>query len=84
MKKKNYITPNLIIVSIATDSLVLAGSGGDTQSVNNCQYITIREMASSLVNTAALLLMMMTIMIMIWNGTGNGRFYLRIIGYLSH
>ena len=36
MKKKNYITPNLIIVSIATDSLVLAGSGGDTQSVNNC------------------------------------------------
>ena len=37
MKKKNYITPNLIIVSIATDSLVLAGSGGDTQSVNNCK-----------------------------------------------
>ena len=37
MKKKNYITPNLIIVSIATDSLVLAGSGGDTQSVNNCR-----------------------------------------------
>ena len=36
MKKKNYITPNLIIVSIATDSLVLAGSGGYTQSVNNC------------------------------------------------
>ncbi len=36
MKKKNYITPNLIIVSIATDSLVLAGSGGDSQSVNNC------------------------------------------------
>ena len=37
MKKKNYVTPNLIIVSIATDSLVLAGSGGDTQSVNNCK-----------------------------------------------
>ena len=37
MKKKNYITPNFIIVSIATDSLVLAGSGGDTQSVNNCK-----------------------------------------------
>ncbi len=36
MKKKNYITPNLIIVSIATDSLVLAGSGGDSQSVYNC------------------------------------------------
>ena len=36
MKKKNYITPNLIIVSIATDSLVLAGSGGGPQSVNNC------------------------------------------------
>ena len=32
MKKKNYITPNLIIVSIATDSLVLAGSGGNSQS----------------------------------------------------
>ena len=37
MKKKNYITPNLIIVSIATDSLVLAGSGGGPQSVNNCK-----------------------------------------------
>ena len=36
MKKKNYITPNLIIVSIATDSLVLAGSDGGPQSVNNC------------------------------------------------
>ena len=36
MKKKNYITPNLIIVSIATDSLVLAGFGGAPQSVNNC------------------------------------------------
>lgn len=36
MKKKNYITPNLIIVSIAPDSLVLAGSGGDSQSVYNC------------------------------------------------
>ena len=24
-------------MSIATDSLVLAGSGGDTQSVNNCK-----------------------------------------------
>ena len=36
MQKKNYITPNLIIVSIATDSLVLAGSGGGPQSVNNC------------------------------------------------
>ena len=36
MKKKNYITPNLIIVSIAPDSQVLAGSGGDLQSVNNC------------------------------------------------
>ena len=35
MKKKNYITPNLIIVSIATDSLVLAGSGGDSQSIYN-------------------------------------------------
>lgn len=34
MKKKNYITPNLIIVSIATDSLVLAGSGGDSQSIH--------------------------------------------------
>ena len=37
MKKKNYITPNLIIVSIAPDSQVLAGSGGDTQSVNICK-----------------------------------------------
>ena len=36
MKKKNYITPNLIIVSIAPDSQVLAGSGGGPQSVNNC------------------------------------------------
>lgn len=36
MKKKNYITPNLIIVSIATDSLVLAGSGGGSQSIYNC------------------------------------------------
>ena len=36
MKKKNYITPNLIIVSIAPDSQVLAGSVGDLQSVNNC------------------------------------------------
>ena len=35
MKKKNYITPNLIIVSIATDSLVLAGSVGDSQSIYN-------------------------------------------------
>ena len=35
MKKKNYITPNLIIVSIATDSLVLAGSGGGSQSIYN-------------------------------------------------
>ena len=35
MKKKNYITPNLIIVSIATDSQVLAGSGGDSQSIYN-------------------------------------------------
>ncbi|MCI6509503.1 MAG: hypothetical protein MR470_00950 [Prevotella sp.] len=75
MKKKNYITPNLIIVSIATDSLVLAGSGGGPQSVT-----TVWEMATSLVNTAASLMMT----IMIWNGTGNGCFYLRIIGYLSH
>ena len=37
MKKKNYITPNLIIVSIATDSLVLAGSGGGSQSIYNCR-----------------------------------------------
>ena len=81
MKKKNYITPNLIIVSIATDSLVLAGSCGDSQSIHD--YIGYRvQMATSLVNTAASL--MMTIMIMIWNGTGNGCFYLRIIGYLSH
>ncbi len=36
MKKKNYITPNLIIVSIASDSQVLAGSGGDSQSIYNC------------------------------------------------
>ena len=35
MKKKNYITPNLIIVSIAPDSQVLAGSGGDSQSIYN-------------------------------------------------
>lgn len=35
MKKKNYITPNLIIVSIATDSLVLAGSGGNSQSIHD-------------------------------------------------
>ena len=35
MKKKNYITPNLIIVSIATDSQVLAGSGGDSRSIYN-------------------------------------------------
>lgn len=35
MKKKNYITPNLIIVSIATDSLVLAGSGGGSQSIHD-------------------------------------------------
>ena len=35
MQKKNYITPNLIIVSIATDSLVLAGSGGGSQSIYN-------------------------------------------------
>ena len=35
MKKKNYITPNLIIVSIAPASLVLAASGGRPQSVNN-------------------------------------------------
>ena len=41
MKKKNYITPNLIIVSIATDSLVLAGSGGDSQSIYD--YIGNRE-----------------------------------------
>lgn len=75
MKKKNYITPNLIIVSIATDSLVLAGSGGDSQSVT-----TVWEIATSLVNTAVSLMMT----IMIWNGTGNGRFYLWIIGYLSH
>ena len=37
MKKKNYITPNLIIVSIAPDSQVLAGSGGDSQSIYNCR-----------------------------------------------
>lgn len=36
MKKKNYITPNLIIVSIASDSQVLAGSGGDSQSIYKC------------------------------------------------
>ena len=41
MKKKNYITPNLIIVSIATDSLVLAGSGGDSQSIYD--YIGNRD-----------------------------------------
>ena len=35
MKKKNYITPNLIIVSIAPDSQVLAGSGVDSQSIYN-------------------------------------------------
>ena len=35
MKKKNYITPNLIIVSIAPDSQVLAGSGGDSQLIYN-------------------------------------------------
>lgn len=35
MKKKNYITPNLIIVSIATDSLVLAGSGGNSQLIHD-------------------------------------------------
>lgn len=35
MKKKNYITPNLIIVSIAPDSQVLAGSGGDSQSIHD-------------------------------------------------
>ena len=35
MKKKNYITPNLIIVSIAPDSQVLAGSGGGSQSIYN-------------------------------------------------
>ena len=35
MKKKNYITPNLIIVSIAPDSQVLAGSDGDSQSIYN-------------------------------------------------
>ena len=35
MKKKNYITPNLIIVSIAPDSQVLAGSVGDSQSIYN-------------------------------------------------
>lgn len=35
MKKKNYITPNLIIVSIAPDSQVLAGSGGDSQPIND-------------------------------------------------
>lgn len=33
MKKKNYISPNLIIVSISSHSLVLAGSG-NSQSVN--------------------------------------------------
>ena len=37
MKKKNYITPNLIIVSIAPDSQVLAGSDGDSQSIYNCK-----------------------------------------------
>ena len=37
MKKKNYITPNLIIVSIAPDSQELAGSGGDSQSIYNCR-----------------------------------------------
>lgn len=36
MKKKNYITPNLIIVSIAPDSQVLAGSVGVSQSIYNC------------------------------------------------
>ena len=41
MKKKNYITPNLIIVSIAPDSLVLAGSGGDSQSIYD--YIGNRD-----------------------------------------
>ena len=35
MKKKNYITPNLIIVSIAPDSQVLAGSVGESQSIYN-------------------------------------------------
>ena len=35
MKKKNYITPNLIIVSIVPDSQVLAGSGGDSQLIYN-------------------------------------------------
>lgn len=35
MKKKNYITPNLIIVSIAPDSQVLAGSGGDSRPIYN-------------------------------------------------
>ena len=35
MKKKNYITPNLIIVSIASDSQVLAGSGGDSKPIYN-------------------------------------------------
>ena len=40
MKKKNYITPNLIIVSIAPDSQVLAGSGGDSQSIHD--YIGYR------------------------------------------
>ncbi len=42
MKKKNYITPNLIIVSIATDSLVLAGSGGDPQLIIH-DYIGNRD-----------------------------------------
>lgn len=37
MKKKNYITPNLIIVSIAPDSQVLAGSVGASQSIYNCR-----------------------------------------------
>ena len=36
MKKKNYITPNLIIVSIAPYSQVLAGSVGVSQSIYNC------------------------------------------------
>ena len=35
MKKKNYITPNLIIVSIAPDSQVLARSVADSQSIYN-------------------------------------------------
>lgn len=35
MKKKNYISPNLIIMSINSHSLVLAGSFGNSQYIYN-------------------------------------------------